>query len=309
MKTNEDHTLEDHKLWKLTTDAWDALSTRIEPVIDEFLERRNLDRGMVSLLLSLITSQPDPMMVADLMVRSPYTSAEKFQARLADAAENGYLIEIEQGSFRLSEAGVQETRELIQTARDAMVKADPLPHQDSVRLAGLLGRLVQASLENPPPPEPWSIRASYKLMPEIEPPMPYIEQAITCLSAYRGDAHLASWEYAGLSATAFEMLSLLWRNEASSLDQVNKQLARRGHPSEIYRLALEELKEHNFVAGAEGDLSVTEDGRLFRNQVEENTEHYFFVPWKCLSNQEKSILAGLLLRVFDGNLACDVYSR
>jgi hypothetical protein len=303
MKTKDEHTLEDHKLWKLTTEAWDALSARFEPAVAGFLETRNLDRGMLSLLLSATTCEPEPIMIADLMVRSPYTAAEKFQSRLADAVKDGYLIEVDPGSFRLSEAGVLGTGELIRTARTAMAEADPLPRPDSADLAELLGRLVHASLENPPPPEPWSISASYKLMPEIEPPMPFIEQAITCLSAYRDDAHLAAWEYAGLSATAFEMLSLLWRNEAASLKEVNEHLTHRGHPGEIYRLALEELMERNYVARVDDDLSVTEDGRLFRNEVEEGTERYFFVPWKSLSSKEKTILAGLLLRLREGLLS------
>jgi hypothetical protein len=303
MKTKDDHTLEDHKLWKLTTEVWDALASRFEPAVEGFLGTRNLDRGLLSLLLSATTCEPEPIMIADLMVRSPYTASEKFQARLVDAAKKGYLIEVEQGSFRLSEAGVQETQDLIRTARAAMAVADPLPRQDSRRLAELLARLVHACLENPPPPEPWSISASYKLMPEIEPPMPFIEQAITCLSAYRGDAHLAAWEYVGLSATAFEMLSLLWRNEATSLAEVNEHLAHRGHPGEIYQLALEELKERNFVARVDEDLSLTEDGRLFRNEVEEDTERYFFIPWKRLSYKEKTILAGLLLRLKEGLLS------
>jgi hypothetical protein len=80
-------------------------------------------------------------------------------------------------------------------------------------------------------------------------------------------------------------------------------LANRGHPREIYQLAMEELMERNFVTGLESNLSVTEDGRLFRNQVEEETEHYFFVPWKSLTYQEKTILAGLLHRLKEGLLS------
>ena len=303
MNTNEDHTLEDHKLWKLTTEVWDALSAHFEPAVDHFTKTSDLDRGMLSLLLAVIACEPDAIMVADLMVRNPYTAAESFMARLIEAAENGYLMEVEQGSFRLSDMGRRELQELIRSMRAAMVKADPLPREDSDRLAKLLDRLVHLCLQTPPPPEPWSIRASYKLIPAIDPPMPYTEQAITCLSAYRDDAHLAAWQYTGITATAFEMLSLLWRNEANTLDKVYVHLAPRGHPREVYQLALEELSERKFVTGREGALSVTVDGRIFRNQVEEDTERFFFGPWKGLSYQEKTILSGLLIRLKEGLLS------
>jgi hypothetical protein len=237
------------------------------------------------------------------MVRNPYTAAEKFQARLSDAADLEYLIEPEPGSFRLSAEGRRITQDMIRTARAAMVKSDPLPKEDSAQLAMFLDRLVYASLHTPPPPQPWSIRGSFKLMPEINPPMPFIEQAFTCLWAYRDDAHLAAWQFAGVTATAFEMLSLLWRNEANSLDSVHNHLADRGHPREIYQLALAELVERNFVTGTESDLSVTEDGRLFRNQVEEDTERFFFVPWRSLSYLEKTMMSGLLIRLRDGLLS------
>jgi hypothetical protein len=300
MNSIEDHTLEDHKLWKLMTEVWEALSTFFEPAVDRFLMSNNLERGTLRLLLAVLTCEPETIMVADLLVRNPYTSAEKFQARLSKAAEQGYLLESEPGSFHLSSAGFKLTQGMIQTARAAMEKADPLPQDDSAKLAVLFDRLVDACLHTPPPPEPWSIRSSFKLMPAISPPMPFIEQALTCLWAYRDDAHLAAWQLAGVTATAFEMLSLLWRNEATSLEGVHELLDQRGHPREVYQLALKELFERNFVAGKESRLSVTEGGRLFRNQIEEETERYFLIPWKSLSVQEKTVMTGLLYRLREG---------
>ncbi|MDP2976702.1 MAG: hypothetical protein Q8N45_10895, partial [Anaerolineales bacterium] len=73
---------------------------------------------------------------------------------------------------------------------------------DSQRIALLLCRIVEKSLETPPPPDTWSICLSYKLMPETEPPLPYIEQAVSCLNGYRDDAHLAAWKPGGLDAPA-----------------------------------------------------------------------------------------------------------
>ncbi len=181
-----------------------------------------------------------------------------------------------------------------------MAQADPLPQADGAWLAGLLDRLVQSSLKALPPPEPWAIGLSYKLMPAAIPPLPYIEQAISCLYAYRDEAHIAAWQPSGLSATALESLTLLWRGEADSLATVCQRLAHRGHPPQAYAEALAELRARGFIEEPEGAPHVTEAGRAFRDQVEANTDRYFFAPWSCLDDAEKAELADLLTRLRDG---------
>lgn len=295
-----EHSLEDHKLWNLVVEAWEALTERFEPAVERLVRSSGFSRHTWSLLLATLACEPEATTPADLMVRSPYTAAEAFQKRLRQAADQGFLSEVEPGSFRLSPTGRAETERLIVAAREAMIQADPLPAPDSARLAGLTEQLVRACLETPPPPETWSIRSSYKLMPEQDPPMPFIEQAMTCLSAYRDDSHLSVWRFSGLTATALEVLSLLWRHEAQRLNEIVEKLAHRGHPLETYKRAVNELRERDFVDGPASDLEVTESGRLFRNEVEEDTQHFFFTPWKTLNYREKTDLAGLLIRLKQG---------
>lgn len=130
--------------------------------------------------------------------------------------------------------------------------------------------------------------------------MPYIEQAISCLSAYRDDSHLAAWRFTKLSATALETLSYLWRNEAGSLDEICEKLTSRGHPRQTYERALADLRERDFIDGPDTRLQVTNRGRLFRNEMEEDTNRFFFAPWKVLSFLEKTDMAGLLIRMKQG---------
>jgi hypothetical protein len=137
-------------------------------------------------------------------------------------------------------------------------------------------------------------------MPAAIPPLPYVEQAISCLAAYRDDAHLAAWQPSGLSATALEALTFLWRGEAGSLDALCERLAHRGHQRQIYSQALAELRKRGFIEGPDSAPQVTEAGRAFRNQVEADTDRYFFAPWACLDDAEKAELADLLTRLRDG---------
>ena len=289
--------MNDHTLWNLTLETLAAIRAHYEPVAGRIAAESGLD-GWV--LLAALTFEPETTTPARLQVRMPYMAADPYLTRLIAAAEKGYLAEARPGEYRLTDVGRAETYRFIGEARAAMVQADPLPLADSERLSGLLDRLVQASLNTPSPPDIWCITLSHRLMPAASPPLPYIEQAISCLAAYRDDAHLAAWQPSSLSATALETLTFLWRGEADSLDALCEQLAHRGHLRQVYAQALAELRERGFIEGPDSAVQVTEAGQAFRDQVEADTDRYFCAPWACLDNGEKTELADLLTRLRDG---------
>jgi hypothetical protein len=289
-----------HPLWNLAGEALAAIRAQYEPVIERITTGSGLDGWTWGLLLSAFTFEPESTPPARLQVRGPYTAVEAYLARLSAAAGRGYLAEASPGEYRLTDAGRAGLERFIEEARAAMSQADTLPQADGARLAGLFDRLVQSSLRALPPPEPRCIRLNYKLMPAVTPPLPYIEEAISCLNAYRDDAHVAAWQPSGLSATALESLTLLWRGEADSLDAVCQRLAHRGHPPQVYAEALAELRARGFIEGPEGTPHVTEAGRVFRDQVEADTDRYFFASWSDLDDAEKAELADLLTRLRDG---------
>lgn len=208
--------------------------------------------------------------------------------------------EAPQYEFSLTPSARAGTLRLIAAGRDLMAQADPLPPADSSRLAALSGRLARAALETPPMPENWSIRLSYLIMPEAEPPLPYFEQAVSCLHAYRDDAHIAAWKPGGLDAPALETLTLLWRGEADSLDSVCEKHQRRGHPRQVYAAALVELRRRGFLEGPDPGPRLTESGKSFRDNIEQDTERYFFAVWSCLIDAEKDELADLATHLRDG---------
>ena len=287
-------------LWLLMGTTSRAIAPSYEPVFDRFCADFDLDAWTFGLLLAAFTFQPESITPARLQVRGPYTAASSFLERLLRAAEKGFLVETAPGVFHLTAKGRQEIERALVEGRAAMAAADPLPAPESRELADLLGRLVQASLATPSPPDTWSISLSLKLMPVIQPPLPYIEQALSCLAGYRDDAHLAAWQPSGLSAAALEALTLIWRGEAASLALVARRLSARGHAVEVYAHALAELRQRGFLEGPDAGFYLTENGRLFRERVEQETNDYFFAPWDCLAPAERERLALLLTRLRDG---------
>ena len=292
--------MNDHTLWNLTLEALAAIRTHYEPVVGRIAAESELNGWAWGLLLAALTFEPETTSPARLLVRGPYTATDAYLTRLIAAAEKGYLTEVRPGEYQLTDTGRVETHRFVEELRAAMAEADPLPEADSERLINLLDRPVQASLNTPSPPDTWCISLSHELMPEASPPLPYIEQAISCLAAYRDDAHLAAWQPSGLSATALETLTFLWRGETDSLDALCEQLAHRGHQRQVYAQALTELRERGLIEGPDSAPHVTEAGQSFRDQVEADTDRYFFAPWTCLDDADKAELTDLLTRLRDG---------
>lgn len=287
-------------LWKGMTLAQRAIYHTYQGVFAEFEQSSGLSENIIGLLIAAVTMEPNATSPENLQIRGAYTAPQTYMARLQTAAEKGLLHEPEPGEFRLSQQGRQKIQKLINVGRKAMHNVDPLPPQDGQRLAELLGRLVQACLFTPPPPDTWSIRLSYQIMPAEEPPLPFIEQALSCLLAYRDDCHLAAWQPTGLSAPTLETLTIIWRDEAATLDQVYDKLAYRGFARHDYQAAINELQQRHFITAETNVFHLTQTGRVFRDQVEEETNSYFFTPWNCLEGIEKTELACLLASLCSG---------
>ena len=289
----------DQELWNLMREAWSALGAHFESTVDRLVTESGVDTRTWSLLLAVLTLEPDTTTPAHLMVRNPYTAAETYLSRLVKASQMGYLTEVRTGEFCLSPNGRTETLRFIADLREAMIAADPFTEDEASELAILLDKLVRACLNTPPPPQIWSIRLSQRLMPAMDPPMPFIEQAFTCLSAYRDDAHLAAWQKSDLTATALEALTQLWRGPADTFDGLIDQLAHRGHTRQVYWDALIDLEKNGFITIRDANLVVTEDGKQFRQQIENETDQYFFKPWAVLSTKQKADTQALLSQLRD----------
>jgi hypothetical protein len=292
--------VDDLTIWELLKEAWEALARHFEPVMEKTGREMKLDPRMWGLLMAVKSLEPEDSTPALLIVRSPYTAPDYYQQGLESLAREGFLEESGEGRFRLSDIGRKTLDDMIVQARTVMVEIDPLPQPNSILLAELLDRIIQASLTVPPPPEKWSIKLSCKLMPSPQPAMPYIEQEFTALDAYREDAHLAAWLVSGLSATALEILTLFWSGEVDSLDSVCKRLERRGHSCHVYQDSLEELRRLGYLQGPDQAPWITAAGRVFRNQIEDDTNRFFFTPWSCLEKKDRKTLIDLLTDLKNG---------
>ena len=292
--------MDNPELWDLIRAAHRVIMPFYAPLFDRYAAEHGLTPRGLGWLFAALTLEPETITPNRLRVRNPYTAAETFLKELEAVAGVGFFVEAPQYEFSLTPSARAETLHLIAAGRALMAQADPLPPADSSRLAVLIDRLVCAALETPITPENWSIRLSYRIMPETEPPLPYFEQAVSCLHAYRDDAHLAAWRPGGLDAPTLETLTLLWRGEADSLEAICEKLKGRGQPPQVYTGALAELRRRGLLKGADSGPRLSESGMSFREKIEQDTDRYFFAPWSCLPDAEKVEMADLAAHLRDG---------
>jgi hypothetical protein len=289
--------MDNETLWSLMRDAWSRIEASYKPALKQMVSNSDLTLREWMFLIAALTFEPEDTTPSHLMVRGPYTSSDQYLAGLEKSAEFGYLDRVGDGRYRLSRDGNEGVQEFIKIAREAMTSSGDLTDQELSELAQQLNKLVNGCLEAPPPPDSWSISLSYKLMPPIDPALPFIEQSISCLSAYRDDAHLASWCSSGLSASALESLTLIWRGQVNTFQELLTKLYFRGHPDVVYLDAIAELRANGYLTGSRNNIKITSEGKKFRDQVERKTEEYFFRPWDCLSESERKNIARFLRNI------------
>jgi hypothetical protein len=236
----------------------------------------------------------------NLGVRSAYTAPAKLEASLQKGTALGLLEPLGEGNYLLTAAGRAGVQQLIETAYAAMVPLQPLPHEDLLRLAQLLQKVVEAALAAPEPPGKWCLRIARHYDPGPGAAvMQRIDQYLSDLAAYRDDAHLAAWRPYGVSGPAWEAFTLLWVGTGRTLDELCLKLARRGYDREEYAAALQELIDRDWIAPDAAGYAVTERGRTLRETVEATTDSYFHEPLQRLAEAEVAELRDALVRLRD----------
>lgn len=119
------------------------------------------------------------------------------------------------------------------------------------------------------------------------------------LDKYRGAAHLASWEYYNIEWNRWEVLTYIWRGEINTFDKLYEELKFRGISRDEYALILQELMERGWIQADSGEYQMTAEGQRFREEAEELTDRYFFLPWACLSESEQEGLQELSVQLRD----------
>ncbi|HET9223702.1 MAG TPA: hypothetical protein VFO07_14415 [Roseiflexaceae bacterium] len=284
-------------LYQLSQDTLQALDSHYRPAMQQALADAGLEGRHWGILLFTQGVEPQSLSTVRLQEFSPYNAPESLAKRQAEAAEKGLLAPVESG-YRLTEAGRSALRASFGAVYQALSTFEPLPAEEMRRLVDLLRRLVDASLAAPAPDDKSHLLASRKTDPGAEVSLAArIDQYLTDLNGFRDDVHVAAWQPTGLDGPTWEALTMVWRGDAGTAEALAEKLTGRGWEPATYAAALRSLAERGWLSEQAGTYSATDQGRAFRQQVEDDTDRLFYEPWSKLDDAEAQELRSLLSRL------------
>jgi DNA-binding MarR family transcriptional regulator len=303
-----------------------ALSGAIYQVTRDVVEplfEAEFDKPAAYFMTSLaVGSAPQPLTVEAYGKRFPYANPVRTANLLAETADAGYLQAAgsngSNGSgdsaagmdpagmnasgmhaaFTVAEKGHEALERLTAPFYSYLDEIEVLSAGELEALAGLLERLVEASLEAGEPAGKWGIVNSHNGHPEGRfGPLALIDQYLDDLNAFRDDAHIAAWQPTGLDGRSWETFSFVWAGESNTAEALAERLPNRGYAPADYDASLTKLAGRGWIEEASGGYRVTEEGEALRREAETATNRLFFAPWSTLENAERLRLLNLLIRL------------
>lgn len=274
-----------------------TLATRYLDALQQAQAQFSIDGPKLHILLSAQSAAPLGISIAQQRRQMPYGSAAVLQGHFDALAENG-LLRLADGLYYLTERGSAALEGGFAVVHQSLEGYTPIPALD--RLLTLAQRLVESALAAPAPAAKPDLLASRRTDPGADgPAAARLDQYLTDLFYFRDDAHRASWQGLGVDGGAWEVLTVLWRGEASTLPELQQRLERHSYTPAEYDQGLAELTERGWLARDGERYHLTPAGQAVRDRSETTTNQLFYAPWAALSADETTEFLALLEQLRD----------
>jgi DNA-binding HxlR family transcriptional regulator len=291
-------------LYELSGKVSQGIYTLTRSAVNPAVAEVGLNRpGLYYNLYVAIALDPTPLTLEQARRRAPYTDDKIYEAQLQALVESGWL-DRKQAEYTLTPQGRSVLQQVLDVFYNRVAELDQMLSErlspaEIERAAELLSRITTNSRRAQLPLEPFNTRTLNKAAPkDAAPALIKIDQALDELSAFRDDAHIATWQEHNLAAHAWELFTYLWRGDISNSTEMVEKAANRGHSVEDYQSALNDLIGRDWIELAGADTyRVTTQGWQARERSEHETDRYFYGPWRQLSDAETSELRDLLTRL------------
>lgn len=270
-------------VWPLADEVRLAISHLAGSTPMEILTQSGLKAPGWVVVFPTFILEPAPSSLAWMMKRIPYSTADAGRDRLASAAEQGLITINGEDTYHLTPKALGIERRLTAAYYAALGQAEPLPAADLARLIRLLNRVSDVCLAAPEPTDKSCLLHERSLAPDLDAPlMAHLDQALSELGAFRDDCHPATWQPLGVTGPAWEAFTLIWRDQATTLDTIYQRVQGRRNPRDAYVLGLIDLAQRGWIETDGDGYRTTEAGREVRQTAEDETNRLFYTPWKSL---------------------------
>ena len=250
------------------------------------------------------SEEPKPYTPDVVLERSPYSSRDIILERMAESMDRGVLDQVSLEVYTLSDKGRALAEAIPVAVVETAAAMQPIPQDQSERLALLLRQIVDDCLAAPEPDRPCLRRSrSYDMGPEA-PVVERIRRYLGDLAAFRDDAHMAAWRAYGVSGIEWDAFShiqgqyVFGEPVATAVDLTEKLGEFHGYDSVAYEQALHAVAERGWLAGENGRYRTTPEGEQIRQAVEDETDRLFYTPWS-LSQAELADMRSLMTQMRD----------
>ena len=242
---------------------------------------------------------PEPLTVEKLVIRATYSAPSLIQAILELLASEGWLDK--QGNYySLTDAGHNILQNMDNRRRAILADYEPLPQNDLERMARLFRRVIDESFVCQGLPSQWCLIYSRRRAPdESASVLEHLVQYCGDMNALRDDAHMSAfWKYNVIGYT-WEAFTYITNEQAQNAEDLVKQIGYRGFSRQEWHDSLEQLVIRGWLELDNNIYRVTSRGIAIREDVEQQTDQYFYAPWSCLSNGEIEELRELMTRIIE----------
>lgn len=269
-----------------------TLGSRYLEALQQAQTQFSIDGPKLHILLNAQSAAPLGISVAQQRRQMPYGSAAVLCSHFDALAEHG-LLRLSDSLYYLTEHGSAALAHGFGVVHHALAGYQPIPALD--RLLALAERLVDAALAAPEPSSKPDLQASRRTDPGADgPAAARLDQYLTDLFYFRDDVHRASWQGLGVDGGAWEMLTVIWRGEASTLPELQQRLERHAYTPAEYDQGLAELTERGWLMRDGERYRLTPGGQAVRDGSEITTNRLFYAPWAALSADETAEFLALL---------------
>ena len=293
------------KFWPLIYSTVQEFWSITEPHIEEAAIRNDIPMELY--LYSELGL--DAFSLANFEKRDPFTNPEQFEKIFVPLHVKGWIEPMSDGSFRVTEKARAAARHILQAGDAQLLDLDFMLENDLEQLAILLKQIVAESKVTPEPPQNWAILHRFHVADERDPVIVRIREYLMDLFAYRDDSHLsASRPHFNQAGIIWIVLGALWKEEAFTAIQMAEKMSFRGYDGSDYEIALQAAVEIGWAELGDhpGTFGLSQQGRELREQAEQLTNEYFYVPWSVLLPEEVDELYDLLTKLRNG---LNVYKR
>lgn len=238
------------------------------------VEELGIDRPALSFVIGAVAPQGGGRFGE---MWNPYATQWDQHLPASSAARDAGLVDESNGRWDLTQAG-RDLAKRVRREADAYLASlpSPLPADDLARLASLLARAFDATAAGLERRWHSHIPRAARMAGDGTHPMVALENAIYGIWQARDDCHMAAWQEAGLDGPTLDTLTRIWRNEASSVEDLVAKLTSQ-RPADIAG-QLARLRRDGLVTAGDPPRT-TDKGAKARQGIEDETDRLFFTAW------------------------------